>query len=183
VQLFRSVALSWSGRGDLVTLTGIEPESEALQLPGDALASGFYVNELLIRLVHRYDPDETLYNCYVSTLRALAEGSHIEATLRQFEKTLLEVLGYGPITDHDVSSGAVLDPNAQYYYALHQGPSTVSAQNTEALAVSGRTLMDIRCNDFSNAKTRQESKLLMRFLLKSLLGDKPLASRELLVQH
>lgn len=181
VQLFRPVTLSWSGRGELVTLTAIEPASEALRLPGEALASAFYVNELLIRLVHRNDPDQVLYAGYDATLHALAKGTHIETVLRKFEKSLLDVLGYGPITDYDVVSGAVLDPATQYFYVLHQGPSSVEPGSGEFLAIAGQTLLDIGRDDFSRAQSLTEAKQLMRFLLKSLLGDKPLASRELLV--
>ena len=53
---FQPLLIGWSGRGDLMTLTGTEAEGAAIDLRGEALYCGFYLNELLIRLLHRHDP-------------------------------------------------------------------------------------------------------------------------------
>jgi DNA repair protein RecO (recombination protein O) len=67
-------ALSFSGRGELKTLTAREAAGTAVSLRGDRLYSGLYVNELLVRLLHRYDPHPQLFVAYGDTLQSLAIG-------------------------------------------------------------------------------------------------------------
>ena len=180
IQLFRSVQVAWTGRGELGTLTAVEPDSEATLFQPDTLASAFYVNELLVRLLPRHDPAMELFACYRSTIRGLSEHSEPGTILRRFEKQLLETLGYGLITAGEVGTGTPLVPDELYHYALELGPTRQKPSTEQALAVHGRTLHCLESGAVMDTQTLREAKHLMRFLLKPLLGDKPLASRELI---
>ncbi|MCX8003649.1 MAG: DNA repair protein RecO C-terminal domain-containing protein, partial [Burkholderiaceae bacterium] len=82
--------VSWSGRGDIKTLARVEWCGGLAPLRGDALFAGFYLNELLVRLLARGDPHERLFAHYLDALRALArEPAAPEAALRAFELALL----------------------------------------------------------------------------------------------
>jgi len=96
LQPFRPLIVSWSGKGEMPTLTSAEPQSvKNMMLTGKALPSAFYINEIIIRLVHKHDVHEKIYHLYESILRLLADKNEIEPVLRLFEKQLLEELGFG----------------------------------------------------------------------------------------
>jgi len=91
---FQPLLLSWSGAGEVKTLTraevvGLRP------LKGTALMSAWYMNELLLRLLPREDPHPTLFDAYDTALLQLAGGSPAAGALRRFEWTLLSETGYG----------------------------------------------------------------------------------------
>lgn len=177
---FRPLAVAWSGRGELGTLTAAEAEEPALPLAGRGLASAFYLNELLVRLLPRHDPCAGLYARYAWALARLAAGDAEEPVLRVFEKDLLEVLGYGPVLDREARSGAPIVAEARYLYEVEAGPVRAERVEGEAVAVGGRTLMALAANRLEDPETLAEAKRLMRFLLRPHLGARPLASRALL---
>ena len=88
---FTPLQLSWVIRSDLGTLTGAEMNGAPISLTGDALLSGYYVNELLLNLLHRHDPQPEIHAAYASTVAALAGSSDIAASLRHFEIELLRL--------------------------------------------------------------------------------------------
>lgn len=175
---FQFFEMAWSGRGELGTLTAAEPSGPPLHLSGQQLASGFYLNELLMRLLPRHDPCEALFRQYVHTLRGLGAGGDTEPLLRIFEKRLLETLGYAPILDHDIITQEPLEADKEYFYVPDRGPSASSAET--ALPVTGATLLDLARESLERPTSRRQAKQLMRMLLSPHLGDKPLASRALL---
>ncbi len=126
LQPFRPLRLSWSGRGELGTLTGVESDGPSVALHGAALYSGFYLNELLVRLLARHDPHPRLYAQYRASLVQLGLASDIEPVLRIFEKRLLEEIGYGLLLDHEVRHGEAVQPDAWYDYHLESGPVPVA---------------------------------------------------------
>src|SRR5262245_18704368 len=91
---FRPLLVSWSGRGDAAQLTGAESQEHA-PLPSRQVLSGFYLNELIITLTTRHDPQPQLFDDYAEALHRLATDAAPEPTLRVFEKRLLASLGYG----------------------------------------------------------------------------------------
>ncbi|MEP5568378.1 MAG: DNA repair protein RecO, partial [Halioglobus sp.] len=95
LQPFVPLLLSFSGRSEMKTLTHVEAAGVAPQLRGERLFSGMYMNELLMRLLHRHDPHPQLFAAYGAALGELADAAPVEATLRRFELGLLEELGYG----------------------------------------------------------------------------------------
>ena len=178
LQPFLPLLLSWAGRGEMGTLTGVEPAAPAGRLGGRALLSAFYVNELLIRLLPREDPHPDLYQAYSRLLRDLAGPSAAEPLLRIFEKRLLTELGYALVLEQEAVTGAPVQPETLYCYRLEEGP-VPCAPGTPGLLVHGATLAALAREELTDPRTLQEAKALMRGALAVHLGDRPLASREL----
>lgn len=183
LQPFNPLLISWSGQGELPTLSGAETAGMAPQLNGDLLLSGFYLNELLMRLLQRGDAHPRLFEVYITSLASLAERNEQEPILRQFEHRLLQETGYGLILDHDVLSGESIDPEGSYQYLPDRGPVLASEQDNNGIDVHGQTLLAIARDDYSHSRVRQEAKRLMRAVLAVHLGDRPLKSRELFQQQ
>ncbi len=182
LQPFLPLQMAWSGRGELGNLINAEADGKPQSLSGERLFSGYYVNELLVRLLHRHDPCPELFRVYQQTLVELAETDCIDSTLRRFEKRLLEELGYGPILDHDVSSGEEIDPMAWYHYLEGRGPCVTHSAEVKGsgIKVKGETLLLLEAEGkLRKRESRIEAKRLMRYLLSPLLGNKPLHSRRI----
>ena len=179
LQAFRPLLLSWSGRGELCSLVGAEPGDPMPQLQGHALLSAFYVNELLMRLLHRHEPHPELYQAYQCALVSLAGHGEAEQILRIFEKRLLEAIGYGLILDTDVASGQPVLPGRKYVYGVEQGPSSAPLGSQGGVLLDGETLVALERERLDSPEIRVQAKALMRYVLAVYLGDKPLASREL----
>lgn len=190
---FQPLLLSWAGRSELRTLHKAEWQGGLPQLKGSGLLCGFYLNELMVKLLARDDPHEALYEIYHQTLRTLSDGGNHAATLRRFEKQLLKELGYALTLDHDVASGKAIHPGHHYQYLIERGPvrstrSTGSTRSTASngssdqnrLELTGQTLLDMARDDYSNPVTLQQSKALMRVLINHYLGNQTLNTRQLL---
>jgi len=176
---FQPLVMGFSGRGELPTLTAAEPAGAAPAIAGEALFCGLYLNELLLRLLHRHDPHERLFESYSEALGRLGEGRDMEATLRVFEKRLLEDIGFGLVLDHDVQDGAPIQPEHLYRYVPERGPVTAHAADGEGIAVQGASLLALAREHLDDAMALREVKHLMRALLARHLGERPLTSRGL----
>ena len=174
---FQPLLLSWFGKGELKTLHGAEWQGGALALRGHALMCGFYLNELLLRLLPPGDAHERLFEAYAQTLEGLSATAEIEPVLRRFELDLLTELGYAQPLAQGVE-GAALGTDQLYGFEPGVG---VTAPRADAPAFTGRTLLDLAAGDLSNPATLAEGKLLLRGLIAHYLGDKPLATRQLLI--
>lgn len=174
---FQPLALSWFGKGGLKTLHAAEWLGGGLNLSGRALICGFYLNELILRLLAPEDPHEALFARYEEALKALTGADDPQPTLRRFELALLSELGYAQTLDRTADGEAVY-PSRRYAYAFGLGLVQANGQD---ISFSGKTLLDMAAGDFSDPRTLAESKLLMRTLLNHYLGDKPLHTRQLLL--
>lgn len=184
---FQPLLIGWSGRGELMILTGAEPDGAAYGLQGEVLYCGFYLNELLMRLLHRHDPHENLYAAYRDTLTALVQSTgRFEVALRLFEKRLLRELGYGLMLEHDADDRAPIAADALYEYIPERGPIRIRHPelNTRAqgVRVYGDSLLALANEQLSEPRALREAKVLMRTLLAPHLGDRPLHSRRLFRQ-
>ncbi len=179
LQAFQKLMLSWSGKGEMGTLNKAEADIASYDLSGTLMVSGFYMNELIIRLLHKNEPHPELFHAYERALDGLNEANDEQSVLRRFEKELLQTLGYGLVLDHDVESYESINAEKKYYYRLGNGPSEVLPKEGHYISLSGNTLISIKNNDFNNKATRHEARTLMRSLLNSILGSKPLSSRQL----
>ncbi len=176
---FQSLLLSWSGRGELPVVTGLElAPDRRVPLRGRALLGGFYVNELVMRLLQRNDPHPELFDSYQRVIHHLSVHGDEEAGLRVFERDLLGSIGYGLIADHEVDNGEPIEPDRTYIYVSERGPIK-SSEPRAGLRVRGSVLIALRTEHFGTAEDLEGAKRLTRFLLASHLGDKPLASRML----
>ena len=184
LQSFTPLLLSFTGRGELKTLTASESAGAAKTLRGERLFSGMYVNELLMRLLHRHDPHPALFAAYGSTLDALAVAPQVETVLRRFEFTLLEELGYGFDLHVDGHSGEAVC--AEHWYHFHSDYGLVARGDNldpQRPAFIGADLLAIAAGDFTG-EVRLTAKRLLRQVLATHLGDAPLRSRDLFrVRH
>jgi DNA repair protein RecO (recombination protein O) len=176
LQPFSVGTVSWVGRNDLVTIQKFESH-HFIALQGDALYAGFYVLELLTRLLRERAQDPQIFAAAMRVLEALEEDDPLQPTLRTFELDLLQQLGYGV----DFSDqGQPLDDSVQYYFEAQSGFHAVQdASRQRSRQYSGLVLNQIAARSFSAPETQDAAKALMRAALSPLLGDKPLTSRKM----
>ncbi|CAE6698409.1 DNA repair protein RecO [Paraburkholderia domus] len=181
LQTFQPLALSWSGKSEVRTLTGAEWVGGMLPLAGDALLCGFYVNELLVKFCAREDPHPQLFHHYVVTMTRLAHDEPPVQVLRSFERVLLRETGYAMALDRTVARKAV-QAEGRYVFDPERGVREAS-DDLPALwpVIAGQTLLDMEKDDYHRAQTVAQSKTLMRFLLNTYLGGTPLATRQILI--
>jgi len=181
LQPFRPLLLSFSGRGELLTLTAAESAGELAPLVGRALFSAFYLNELLLRLLQRFETHPGLFHAYAEALGELAESSGavpaLEPALRRFEFRLLEELGYAVDLTREAYSDAPVCADACYALVPDTGLRAVAPESAAADSYfRGEELLAVARGDFS-AASAQTAKRLVRVLLHPHLGDAPLRSR------
>jgi DNA repair protein RecO (recombination protein O) len=196
LQSFQPLLVSFSQRGELGLLTEAEAQGGALTIHPRLVASGFYLNEILLRLLQRHDAHLELFGWYDAALRELAalqagtndEQAALETILRRFELRLLTALGYGLLLDHDVLTAKPVQAECDYIYHLEQGPMLAGPTDAESdaaqngIKITGQTLLALQSGDLSTDVIRREAKQLLRAMLGHYLGPKPLQSRQLLRQ-
>lgn len=176
LQPFLPLSLVWTARGEPAVLTSVESKGRAYGLSGKTLFCGFYLNELLLRLLPPHDPHSGIFSLYEQSLGRLESGERLDVSLRFFELALLEELGYGLLLDHDVASGEAISPERYYDYRVEQGPVESVAGGQ---AIRGSALLGLRDGRLDCADDLKESKRLMRRVIHHHLGGRPLKSREL----
>src|SRR5262249_26506740 len=87
-QPFTPLLVSWAGKGEMMTLTHLELNGEAERLQGECLFAGFYLNELLMALLEKWDAHSGLFLAYQQALQQLQGKSLDQKVLRTFEKRL-----------------------------------------------------------------------------------------------
>jgi DNA repair protein RecO (recombination protein O) len=184
---FQPLELGWFGGGEVKTLARAEWLGGMPLLGGRCLLLGYYLNELLLKMLPREDAHSTLFDAYAAALRALAAGAADAPELRRFEKTLLKELGYGLTLEVDVESGRPVAPDRQYAFLIERGPveQIVGAGDTApgaAPGLCGKTLLDMAADDYADPRTRVESRQLMRQLIAHYMGGKPLQSRRVFIE-
>lgn len=177
LQLFQPIILSWSGHGELVTLTQIETAGAAFHLVGKASLCGLYLNELLVKLLPVHEAEPVIYDAYQTALQALQQHEDEQVVLRLFEKQLLSHLGYGLVLNHDVDNQAIVDDD-YYRYLPENGPQRQTRQASESL-ISGRSLRILNEENGFDQTSLKEIKMLMRTVINFYLGGRPLHSRQL----
>jgi DNA repair protein RecO (recombination protein O) len=178
---FQPLLLSWSGKSELRLLHRAEWQAGEPQMAGLSLMCGFYLNELLLKLVARDDPHEELYDSYEQALAALRTGEAQAVVLRLFEQRMLTELGYALPLHQDVH-GAAVDPGTLYTYLVERGPVRVDEFRGagELVEVTGKTLLDMARGDYSDPGTLHQSRALMRHVINHYLGGQTLHTRQLL---
>lgn len=149
---------------------------------GRALLFGYYLNELLLRLLAREDPHPTLFDRYRATLMELAGQNPQPPLLRRFELNLLREIGYGLTLERDAETGAPVRPERLYSYVLERGPIEAGESSGAALMVSGKVLLGMAQDDYADGETLQQSKTLMRTLINHYLGGRSLNSRRIFME-
>ena len=179
---FQSLAVLFTGKGDVKTLTGAEPAGSRILLSRDHLMCGFYLNELIIKMLYRYDPYETLYPVYERALDELSRKSDAEFTLRRFEKYLLEQVGYGLHLQRDMSTGLPIDEHVVYRYLPEVGPIVNNSSRSDGVLIHGDALIALDQEEVFTERVRRELKQLNRTVLATHLQGKSLNSRRMYAQ-
>lgn len=176
---FTHLLISFQGKTDLKLLTHFEADGSQFSLVAKYLFSGFYLNELLVRLLPELDAHQGIYDLYEHSLGKLNSQQDLEPILRHFEFELLNELGYGIHFDLDAKTG--LNLSRDHYYCLDSslGFYLAEPEHSNANQYSGEHLLAISSGDFSHPDVKKAAKHISRILLKPLLGNKPLTSREL----
>ncbi|MBB3121678.1 DNA repair protein RecO [Pseudoduganella violacea] len=180
LQTFQPLSASWSGKNELRTLTDAEWVGGMLPLERTALLCGFYLNELLVKLLARDDAHPALFDHYVATLNQLAHNEPPPIVLRKFERALLRETGVGADLTRCTVTRERVQSDVQYVVDPERGPRPERAADT-APRVAGKTLLDMENEDYADAQTQAQSKQLMRFLLAHHLGGAPLNTRQILI--
>ena len=176
LQAFMPIKISYFGKTELKALSHVEMAGPSENLQGIALYCGFYVNELITRFLHPYDPHPEVFTCYEACLASLLKNENIEATLRVFELDLTEATGYGLELDYDLDNNKI-SPLASYHFDVERGVK-ISPDGH----VSGATLLALKSRQLLEAQTLLEAKWLMRKVINSCLNGKPLKSRAVINQ-
>ena len=176
LQPFRPLLLGWNLKSDLGTLTGADQVASPPALQGQGLYCGLYLNELLMRLLHRGDPHVEVFERYRNILSELASEVSPQPLLRVFEKHLLEAIGYEMLLDREYLSGADVLAQSWYDYKPGSGPALSSGPGKGR--VSGAALLALH-TEVLPAGNLPELRMLMRSVIGYHLGGKPLASLSL----
>lgn len=180
LQPFQRLLLSFSERGELGTLTGAEAGGAPAVLRGEAVFSGWYLNELLLRLLPRGEPHADLFDPYAEALAALSTGAahstgsgqaSAAPALRLFEKRLLAGLGYGLELPDPVENDRWYAWDAERGLRLAEpGPSSYSGASLRALADDA----------LDTEESLRDARRLMRAALRPHLGERALRTPEML---
>lgn len=187
LQPFVEYQIFFHGDTGLKNLDKYESQTLPLALQGDALFSGFYVNEVILRAL-RSDAEveaEYLYEAYAGALQSLQQ-QHLEQALRVFEITLLEHMGQSYEWDIDFKTADQVEDDSHYGFFVEQGMSRVShiyAAKNPHNCFYGQDLKYLAQGDVSRASTLKMCKRLLRLALRPIIGYKPIQARELLKQY
>lgn len=178
LQPFQSLMISWYGKTELMNVTAAESNGIGYYFSGESLICAIYLNELLMRLLHRYDAHPALYTAYQKALSDLQQKTSLQQTLRLFEKCLLLELGYALQLKCEWGNGKNIEPDGFYYFNPTQG-LVATVNNTHAPVFSGKNILALQANQLTDEDSLRDAKRLLRIALNHLLENKPIKSREL----
>ncbi|WP_272889513.1 DNA repair protein RecO [Stutzerimonas stutzeri] len=173
---FVPLEVEFRGRGELKNVGRLESAGQAYWLDGNALFSGMYLNELLIRLLPAEDAHPTMFDHYAATLPALAAKRPLEPILRAFEWRLLTELGYGFALDQDIAGQPIVSIGL---YRLLPDTGLEPVGQFQPGLFNGAELLAMAEADWEVPGALAAAKRLMRQALAPHLGGRPLVSREL----
>lgn len=176
LQPFRPLLMSWNQKTELGTLTAADQVATPPALQGQALYCGLYLNELLIRLLHRGDPHPEIFENYRHVLTKLAADMPPQPLLRLFEKHLLEAVGYALVLDREYQGEQEIQPGNWYDYQPDRGAIRCAGPGEGRL--SGDALLALHTEQLEGTHLK-ELRMLMRAVISYHLGGKPLASQSL----
>jgi DNA repair protein RecO (recombination protein O) len=179
LQPLQPLVVSWYGKTDLMSLTLAETSGIGHTLSGEALVCALYLNELLVRLLHRYDAHPKLYAAYQTALTDLQQENNLQPALRLFEKQLLLELGYALQLNYAVDTQKNITPDQFYYFNPLQGLSCSNNAVASPNVFSGESLLALHADNLTTENTLRDAKRLLRIALNQLLENKPIRSREL----
>ncbi len=177
---FKPLLISWVGKGDLPILTSIEQQGHFQSLKQSEIGCGYYINELILKLLHRHDSHEKLFDKYHDLIISLSEGKNPFLLLRIFEKHLLQEIGFGLVLSHDVETGEEIRADSFYVYVPQKGPITAPSQNSDTIC--GETLIGLKLESFKTEAQMKQARWLTRSLIDIQLAGKKLKTRKIFTQ-
>jgi DNA repair protein RecO (recombination protein O) len=177
---FQPLIISWAGRSDGGTLTGAEIAGAVAMMPPAQLLSAFYVNELLLRLLPKEDRHERLYDAYAETLQGL-RGKPGHRALREFERVLLDELGYGVDLARDAGSGRSVEPERYYHFEPGRGMFAVREGAVAADALRGHDVIAVARGEFTGPPSLTAARRIFGAAIAHCLEGRALASREVML--
>ena len=180
LQPFLPVQISWVRRGELGRLTHVELRPPASELNGERLLAGFYMNELLLRLVARGDANVPVFSCYSRALADLVTRANTSMVLRLFELRLLEALGYGLNLHHDAETGEPISAERRYRFEPEYGARPEAGSVSDGDSYWGRALISLRDEKLDDDECLRAAKRLLSRVLRVYLGERPLKTRSVL---
>ncbi len=189
------LSISYSGDAEVHTLKGAEWQGGLTMPTGDALLSGYYLNELMMKLLARDDPHELLFDAYAQACIWLRDAPLLDATLRAFELVLLREIGLLPSLDTDSFSADALQTDVRYSLIAELGLREAASAAPEDAALSAtawqslQAALDQRAAVFPareavmamNGADRSELKQILRSLLNYHAGSRGFRTRQLMV--
>lgn len=164
IQPFQSLLVSWKGRSELLTLIHAEPSEFAKDVFYGNIFSAYYLNELILKVTAKGDPDEQLFEFYKDTLNSIRERSDkTEFCIRKFELQLIGCLGYNIDLDRDMSGDMIIDD------ALYEYKHEVGLVRADDSGISGKALQSLKTGEYY-AEYLQPQKRLMRSILSRIIG-------------
>lgn len=180
LQPFMPLLVSWAGPGDGGTLTAAELAAGAAPLPAPRLLSGFYLNELLLRLTPHEEAMPDVFDAYAMAITGLREAAAEQPALRRFERSLLECLGYGLDLAREAGGTAPLAPERYYHFRPGRGFVAASAAEQEG-AYRGADLLALGADRLDSLQTLRAARRLLRAALEHCLEGRGLKSRDVML--
>ncbi len=184
LQPFQPLLISFTQRGEAGQLLGAESEAgrHPHRNPGSlmgglapaALMSGFYLNELLLKLTTRHDPNDGLFDGYEAALRTLTAGEAQEPALRHFELRLMQEVGYGLDLTQTVAGVPV---RAQGYYHFRPADGLFAATVEHSGAVRGSSLLRLAAGTLREAAELSDARKVLAAALEHCLEGRPIVTR------
>jgi DNA repair protein RecO (recombination protein O) len=187
------LSVAFAGDAEVVTLKGAEWQGGQTMPSGEALLSGYYLNELLMKLLARDDPHEQLFDAYEQAVSWLRDAE-LDAGLRAFELVLLREIGLLPALDAASLSHTALEDDVLYSLVPELGLREAGDLSERAAlpAIAWRSLqaaLDQRAALIPvrnvvlalNAADRAALKQQLRGLLNFHTGGRGLRTRQLMM--
>ena len=184
--------VAYGGDAEIRTLKGAEWMGGHVMPTGEALMSGYYINELLLNLLARDDPHPRLFDVYANVVQVIASehGEALQAALRTFELLLLRDIGLLPMLDAQTMTLGGLDAASRYSLVPEGGLRQTS--DTDRASLSGAQWLDLQASladaaPFTTtlracAASMSELKPQLRNLLNYHCGVKTLRTRQLMIE-
>lgn len=176
-QPFCRLSISWSGRGELKTLVGID--GSEIRIDEHHYLPVLYINELICAYLPWHEASPELFELYDNLLGQIDQHFD-ESHLREFERSAMTLLGYMPDTAIESESGRPIVPDRHYRFLTTQGFVPIGA--TEANAISGKTIIAWNQRHYDSKQVLHTAKIVMRSIIDFNLHGKRLKSRDIYQQ-
>lgn len=176
-QPFYNLVISWSGRSELKTLVSIDGLPAPIE--SNHYLSLLYINELLTAFLPKQEANPEIFYLYRNLLNSV-DSDFGEIQLREFERLLMNMLGYLPDISLDANSGRPFTSDQYYQFIVSKG--FVLCDKNDANAIAGDTVIAWEKGQYDSERVLQLAKTIMRCIIDFNLHGKKLKSRSIYQQ-